>query len=155
MDLKHSIRTEPVTHIDLSFYVEAEKGTNIRDVVIKMQASHRKCALIMDRGKLVGIFTERDIVEKVAGVPESGDALIEEMMTASPVTIDADQTILEATQVIAANPFRYMPVVDGEGKVLGTLTYYAIIKYISDFFPQEIYNLPPDPDLIARERAGA
>ena len=48
-----------------------------------------------------------------------------------------------------------MPVVNEHGFVVGTLTHYAIIKYISDHFPEHIYNLPPEPDQIAKARAGA
>ncbi len=155
MNLKDSLQTSPITHVDLSFYIETQKGTKVRDVLDKMKASHRKCALIMDRGQLIGIFTERDIMKKVAGKPESWDALIETQMTPDPETIDADMTVIRAAQIIASNRYRYMPVVNKGGVVLGTLTYYAIIKFISDYFPEEIYNLPPVPDHFATARAGA
>ena len=109
----------------------------------------------MDRGQLIGIFTERDIMKKVAGKPESWDVLIETQMTPNPETIDADMTVIRAAQIIASNRYRYMPVVNKDGTVLGTLTYYAIIKFISDYFPEEIYNLPPVPDHFATAKAGA
>ncbi|MDE3258560.1 MAG: CBS domain-containing protein [Gemmatimonadota bacterium] len=155
MDLKESIHTAPITQVDLSYYVETEHGTRAGDVVEKMKASHRKCALVMRHGRLIGIFTERDIMKKVAGNPDSGNAPIDDLMTPGPETIDADMNILDATRVIASNRYRYMPVTNREGKVLGTLTYYAIIKYICDYFPQEIYNQPPVPDVFAKARAGA
>ncbi len=155
MELKVDIRTALITQVDLSYYVETEKGTRAGDVLEKMKASHRKCALVMDHGRLVGIFTERDIMKKVARDPQSSDAPIENLMTPNPETIDADTNILDATRVIASNRFRYMPVTNEKGKVLGTLTYYAIIKYICDYFPQEIYNQPPVPDVFAKARAGA
>ncbi len=155
MDLKVNIRTAPITQVDLSYYVETEKGTYARDVLEKMKASHRKCALVMEHGRLVGIFTERDIMKKVAGNPQSSDARIDDLMTPDPETLDADANILDATRVIASNRYRYMPVTNKKGKVLGTLTYYAIIKYICDYFPQEIYNQPPVPDVFAKARAGA
>ena len=155
MNLKQSIQTEPVTHIDLSFYVETEKGTEVREVIEKMQASHRKCTLVMDRGKMVGIFTERDILKKVAGAPETLSAPIDALMTPDPKTIDADTTVVHAAQIMTENPYRYMPVMNKSGHVVGTLTHYAIIKFVSDHFPEEIYNLPPEPDQIAKARDGA
>ncbi|MBB30782.1 MAG: hypothetical protein CME25_17990 [Gemmatimonadetes bacterium] len=155
MNLKDSLQKIPVTHVNLSFYIETEKGTKVRAVLDKMRASHRKCALVMDHGKLTGIFTERDIVAKVAS---KGDVLkkpIEDLMTPSPITMVSTLTVVEASRLIASTPHRYIPVVNDEGVVLGTVTYYAIIKYISDYFPQEIYNLPPVPDLFATARDGA
>jgi hypothetical protein len=46
-------------------------------------------------------------------------------------------------------------VVDDAGAVVGNLTQYAIIKFLSDRFSKEIYNLPPEPELSARARDGA
>ncbi|MDA0746623.1 MAG: CBS domain-containing protein [bacterium] len=155
MSLKDSLQNAPITHVDLSYYVETEKGTKVGDVLAKMKASHRKCALVMDRGQLVGIFTERDIMKHVAAKPENQDVFIEDLMTPNPKTIDASTTVVEAARIVGETRYRYMPVVNKQGKVLGTLTYYAILKYISDYFPEEIYNQPPVPDLFATARAGA
>ena len=127
----------------------------VRLVIEKMQASHRKCALVVEHGVLIGIFTAHDIPRRVAGKPEAYKLPIDELMTADPLTLDADLKIIEAIQVLNDKPFRYMPVVTKDKLVLGTLTHYAIIKYISDHFPEEIYNLPPEPDQIASARDGA
>ena len=155
MNLKSSLQTDSVKHIDLSFYVEVEKGTKVRHVIEKMQASHRKCALVMEHSRLVGIFTAHDIPRRVTGEAGAYDKPIEDLMTPDPETIHADLTVIGAIQTLNSKPYRYMPVVNSDAQVLGTLTHYAIIRYISDHFPQEVYNLPPDPDQIAKARAGA
>jgi hypothetical protein len=38
---------------------------------------------------------------------------------------------------------------------VGNLTHYAILRFLSDRFQQEIYNLPPDPDQVPRAPEGA
>ena len=155
MNLRHSLHNDSIKHIDLSFYVEVNKGAKVKHTIDKMQTSQRKCALIMDKGKLVGIFTAHDIARKVLDQPGVEDKNIESIMTKDPQTLDADLKIIEAIQIMGDRPYRYMPVVDAEDRVLGTLTHYAIIKYISDHFPEEIYNLPPEPDRFAQSRDGA
>ena len=155
MNLKESLQKAPVTHVDLSFYIETELGTKVIDVLHKMKASHRKCALVMDRGHLKGIFTERDVVKKVAGDADALSKPIDQLMTPDPMTISGELTVVKAAEAITGTRYRYLPVVDDDGNVLGTLTYYALIKYISDYFPQDIYNQPPVPDLFASARAGA
>jgi CBS domain-containing protein len=141
--------------VDLSFYVEVEKGNKVDHVISKMQANQRKCALVMDRGQLMGIFTAHDIARRVIDQPGVANQSIEEIMTSDPLTLNSDVKLIEAIQFMGDKPHRYMPVVDAEGRVLGTLTHYAIIKYMSDHFPEEIYNLPPTPDHFASARDGA
>lgn len=155
MKLKQDLQTEPITRVDLSYYVEVEKGMKVRDVIEKMQASHRKCALVMERSRLAGIFTERDIMKKVAGHVEALDKPIDGLMVSDPETIGADTPVLQAIETMTAKHYRYMPVLGKSGNVIGTLTHYAMVKFVSDYFPEEIYNLPPDPDRFAVSRDGA
>jgi len=154
MNLKDTVRSEKIRRLDLSFYVEAQKGSMAGEVIEKMQASNRKCALIVDGAKLVGIFTAHDIRDHA----KQADALtqpIESVMTADPETIDGNASLSEAISLLNVKPYRYLPVLNKEGHIIGTLTHYAILKYISDYFPEDIYNLPPEPDQIATARDGA
>jgi len=155
VNLRTSLYTDTVKHVDLSFYVEVEKGNTVGHVITKMQTSQRKCALVMDQKTLIGIFTGHDIARRVIDQPDVLDLTIEAMMTADPLTLASDLKLIEAIQFMSNKPHRYMPVVDSEGRVLGTLTHYAIIKYMSDHFPEEIYNLPPTPEHFASARDGA
>ena len=154
MNLKETVRSEKIRRLDLSFYVEVQKGSLAREVIEKMQASNRKCALIVDGSKLLGIFTAHDIrdhAKETSGL----DRPIETVMTADPETIDGDSSLAEAITFLNQKPYRYLPVLNKEGHVIGTLTHYAVLKYISDYFPEDIYNLPPEPDQIATARDGA
>ena len=155
MNLNYSLHNDTVKHVDLSFYVEVQKDNPVDQVIAKMQGSQRKCALVMDQGKLIGIFTAHDIARRVIDQSEVINEPIETIMTPDPLTLQSDTTLIEAIRFMSDKPHRYMPVVDADGRVLGTLTHYAIIKYMSDHFPEEIYNLPPTPDHFASARAGA
>ena len=83
MDLKKTVRSEKVRRLDLSFYVEVQKGSLAGEVIEKMQASKRKCALVMDGAKLVGIYTAHDVRDHA----QETDALkntIDSVMTSYP-----------------------------------------------------------------------
>ena len=155
MNLRNNLHTDSIKHVDLSFFIEVPKGLKVRQTIEKMQASQRKCALVMDNGKLLGIFTNHDIARRVLDQEGADDQPVESVMTSDPLTLKADMKIIDAIQLMSEKPFRYMPVINEEGLVLGTLTHYAIIKYISDHFPEEIYNLPPIPEHYAQARDGA
>jgi predicted transcriptional regulator len=154
MNLKETVRSEKIRRLDLSFYVEVQKGSLAREVIEKMQASNRKCALVVDGIKLVGIFTAHDIRDH-AQETDALDHPIESVMTADPETIDGNVSLAEAITFLNQKPYRYLPVLNKEGHIIGTLTHFAILKYISDYFPEAIYNLPPEPDQIATARDGA
>ena len=76
-------------------------------------------------------------------------------MTHSPLTVNATSRADMALALMDFKHFRNVPVVDDQGKVVGNLTHYAIIKYLSDRFPESVYNLPPDPQQVAKKRNGA
>ncbi|MFT5366358.1 MAG: CBS domain-containing protein [Candidatus Latescibacterota bacterium] len=155
MNLRNNLHTDTIKHVDLSFFVEVPKSMKVRQAIAKMQASQRKCALVMDNGTLLGIFTNHDIARKVLDQEGMNEKSVESVMTTDPLTLNADMKIIDAIKLMGEKPYRYMPVISSEGQVLGTLTQYAIIKYISDHFPEEIYNLPPVPDHYASARDGA
>jgi CBS domain-containing protein len=50
--------------------------------------------------------------------------------------------------------FRNAPVVNDDGKIVGNLTHFALIRYLADSFPEEVLNLPPTPDQFGEERFG-
>lgn len=154
MKFKETLRSEPVRRIDLSFYVEVRKGTTVAEAIEKMQASHRKCALILDGDKLEGIFTAHDIRD-LARASNTLKQPIESVMTRNPETISGDASLLDAIQILNEKPYRYLPVLNKEGHIIGTLTHFAVLKYISDHFPEDVYNLPPEPNRFAQSRDGA
>jgi predicted transcriptional regulator len=154
MNLKETVKSERIRRLDLSFYVEVQQGALVGEVIEKMQVNNRKCALILDGNSLVGIFTAHDIRDHT-GDTGALSKPIESVMTADPETIDGNASLAQAIAFLNTKPYRYLPVMNKEGHVMGTLTHFAILKYISDYFPEDIYNLPPEPDQIATARDGA
>ena len=73
--------------------------------------------LVVDGGRLVGIFTDRDAVLKVAGRP-LGPRPIAELMTRDPVVLRHDDTIAVAINKMAVGGFRHIPIVE-DGRPTG------------------------------------
>ena len=155
MSLESNLQHEQVIHLDVGNFTEVKSDTPVKDVVEQMRSEGHNCAVITKRNKLVGIFTDRDLLRKVVDAPESWDKPIDEVMTALPITVDATAPADAALDLMHKHHFRNVPVIDSEGQVIGNLTHYAIIKYLADRFPESVYNLPPDPDRVSRNRDGA
>jgi len=78
-------------------------------------------AVIVEAGWLVGIFTERDVLRAAASGKDLSATPVSEWMTKDPQTATAEMESEEAAQIMAANGFRHLPVMDGKN-VLGVVS---------------------------------
>jgi CBS domain-containing protein len=78
--------------------------------------------MVVDGGRLVGIFTERDAVFRVLAEGKNpAKTALADVMTTQPKTITPDRAIDEALLMMHDGGFRHVPVVDG-GKPLGMIS---------------------------------
>ena len=144
MDAGKALKQEKVLHLDLQNFSIVESGTSVQDVVDQMRHERHNCALIHKKDKLIGIFTERDVLRKVVSDPGTWKKKIDDLMTPNPAVIAPDDSAASALVKMEEGHFRNVPVVDADGVVRGNVTHYAFIKFLAEHFPQEIYNQPPD-----------
>lgn len=116
-------------------------------VVAEMSAKGRGAVLVEDDGALVGIFTERDLLNRV----DYSDALwshvvVRDVMTPHPMVIRPDDSLSEALRRLTQGHRRHLPIVDERGHVLGLISIRDILTYIAERFPEDMVNLPPHPD---------
>ena len=132
-------------------------GASIRDAVAVMNQHRVGCVLVVEHHRLVGIFTERDVLRKVVARGSALDATpVGEVMTAAPECLTLDDGIAYALNIMHDGGFRRIPLVDDAGHPTGVVTMRNIVDDIVDLFANEVLNLPPKPALeIAREREGA
>jgi CBS domain-containing protein len=155
MSLEQDLRAEKVGYLDLSYYTRVERGASVREALERMRHEGQGCALITEGGRLVGIFTERDVLKKVIDRPETWEHPVESVMTADPDTVSPAEPVATAMGMMNRGHYRNVPVLEADGTLVGNLTHYAILRFFSDRFQQEIYNLPPDPDQVPRAPEGA
>ena len=85
-------------------------------VVEEMSGKRRGAVLVEDGGKLVGIFTERDLVSRI----DHGDmlwshVLVRDVMTPHPMVVRSDDSLNEALRRLIQGHRRHLPVVDDRG----------------------------------------
>lgn len=86
--------------------------------------------LVMEDGKLKGIFTERDYARKVILEDRySRDTLIRDVMTRSVLCVSLDRTVNECMALMTDKRARHLPVVDHK-KVVGIVSIGDLVKAI-------------------------
>lgn len=101
--------------------------------------------LVCEEKRLLGIFTERDVLYRTAleGDPESP---ISELMTADPQTLSEDDRLAEAIRLMAEKEVRHIPVVRGGDREPGLIGGRDVLRLIAEHHPESLLNLPPRLD---------
>ena len=122
-------------------------GARIADALdlLRLPGS-RGAVLVIDGRRLVGIFTERDYLDKVAGEDIGHDTPVERFMTSSPETLSAGESVSDAIHKMTQGGYRHLPVLSNEGEVLGVVSTRDLIADMAEHFPVEVLNLPPRVD---------
>ena len=86
-----------------------------------------------DEGSLVGLFTERDVLNKVAlEYEEVKDLPISELMTPNPIYVYTTDSSAAALSVMAATGYRHVPVVDLDEKLVGIIGPLRVTSFLQD-----------------------
>ena len=128
--------------------------TPLREVVHGMRDDNVGCALLTRDGELAGIFTERDLVERVLGNEAALDLPVSKWMTPDPEWVTRTDTVRKAVRHMQQRGFRSVPVVDEDGRIAGCVRHKDIINYLAEHFSEQVLNLPPDPEQLTLEREG-
>ena len=130
--VEHSIMVDPITMLHSPPPETVSPQTSLAEVVRHMRATNIGYVLVVDEAeKLVGIFTERDLLCKVAGqITDLGTLPVSQWMTPNPTSLKATEPIKHALFLMAHNGFRHIPLVDDEGRPHGITTVRHVVDLI-------------------------
>ncbi|HEY3165297.1 MAG TPA: CBS domain-containing protein [Candidatus Limnocylindrales bacterium] len=100
----------------------------VDEAIARMHDKAIDCVLVTAAGRLVGIFTDRDAVVKVAG-QAVGARSIASLMTRDPVVLRHDETIAVAINKMAVGGFRHIPIVEN-GRPTGVVTARDVFRHL-------------------------
>jgi len=113
---------------------------------IQSMVQNRRAAVVIvdEHDRLIGIFTERDVLTRVLGAGRvARDTLLREVMTADPETLRSDDRICFAINRMHAGGFRSLPLVDNAHRPIGIITVNDVVRWLAEIFPEAVLNLRP------------
>lgn len=138
--LKVLSRRDPVT---------VRPGTTLADCVAAIQRSGTGDSVFVTTpdGRLAGVLTERDIFGRLVDPGADVDLArsVETLMTTRPHTLSLERSVRDAIDLMQTGRYRNIPIVDGEGLLVGVVRPQDVLKYLAEAFPEELLNLPPRP----------
>jgi CBS domain-containing protein len=116
-------------------------SATIADAVAEMNRHRVGSILVLDDGRLVGIFTERDVLRRVVGAGlDPKRALVADVMTSGVLTITRDATMEDTMKIFTEKRCRHLPVVEN-GRLLGTVSIGDITRWMADHHRAEAEQL--------------
>ena len=97
--------------------VTVEPSTSIAAAVTVMGMRRVGAVLVMENGRLEGIFTERDLVRALSHDVSASSQPVANWMARNPITVGPDASVEEALEIMLAGHFRHLPVIEGESLI--------------------------------------
>ncbi len=121
-------------------YSVSPKDSVLRAIEI-MAEKHVGALLVMDRGTLLGIISERDYARKVILKDRSSrDTPVGDIMSAPAITVTPEDTVHRCMEIMTEGRFRHLPVVKG-GRVVGMLSIGDLVKAVIQEQTEQIKEL--------------
>lgn len=113
----------------------------VAEAVAEMNLHRVGSVMVLEGGRLVGIFTERDVLRRVVGPGlDPHHVPVAKVMTANVMTIAPEATIEETMALFTEKRFRHLPVLE-HGELAGTISIGDITRWISDHHRAEAEQL--------------
>jgi 2-oxoglutarate ferredoxin oxidoreductase subunit beta len=134
--IEHSLATDLLTELRPHKPITILGSAPLADTVGAMRARNVGSMLVVDEaGVLIGVFTERDILNRVVcRVENLADEKLSDFMTRNPVTLSENAPIAHALSLMSNHGFRHLPIVDEAGIPVGVISFRDVVDFIERYF---------------------
>ena len=124
--------TDTIRKLPLTTAITAGPEDTVADAIGRMRDNREGFVLVSEGGKIIGIFTERDVVTRVLnGDRAPSSTILREVMTPSPTSLEPDDPPAFAIHRMVAQDFRHLPIL-ADGQAVGVLSIRGVLRYLSE-----------------------
>ncbi len=114
-------KTKPLTTV--------ASGDTVLNAMVLMRERDIGAVMVVDGSKLVGIFTERDCLHKIASLGrDPKQTLVQEVMSVKVRYVTLDMSVSQCLALMTERFFRHLPVLDEEQNILGIVSIGDLVK---------------------------
>jgi len=133
-DWERAITEQPVSGLSPKVPVTVSAHSSLREAVQTLVRHHIGCLLVEEEGKVAGIFTERDVLNRVLPNQNDLDRPVSDVMTPTPQTISMTDSIAYAMHEMAMGGYRHLPIADADGTAAGIISARDLVRFLANRF---------------------
>lgn len=120
-----------IMELEREHFLTAPPHTTVSDAARLMATRNAGAVLVVQDERLVGIFTERDVLMRVIGVVDDmTTATVGQYMTPNPVAVRANLPIAHALHLMSVYSFRHLPLVDDDNRPTGIISFRDVVRHL-------------------------
>ncbi|HMU74270.1 MAG TPA: CBS domain-containing protein [Elusimicrobiota bacterium] len=122
---------------------------------LEVMRENKSSYLVISEGKrVVGMFTESDVTRKLLNKKSEWGRPVRDFMTADPIVLRLDDPVGRAVDLMAENDIYHVPLVNEKQELINVLSVRTLIRFLAEFYPGEVYNIPPNPHQVHHTAEG-
>jgi 2-oxoglutarate/2-oxoacid ferredoxin oxidoreductase subunit beta len=130
--LQDQLDTEWIVELQPKTPITIIGQTSLANAIHQMNSHNIGCLLVTDeQGRLTGIFTERDVLMRVAGLVEDlAGTVVADYMTPEPYALKSNTSIKHALHLMSVHGFRHVPLVNDHYQPEGIISFRDVVHYL-------------------------
>jgi CBS domain-containing protein len=155
-DVGGTLLSTPIAEVVDRQVVTVPPDAKVERCLALMRAKKVSAVMVVEKKKtkrLVGIFTERDLVNRALPTRGWASAPVKKFMTPSPEVLHRKDPVAYAINKMSVGRFRHVPLVDAQGRPDGMMSAGDLLEYLVELCPEELLNLPSEPQLAIHPTA--
>jgi CBS domain-containing protein len=129
-ELEESISRHSIRVLSPKPAISVPPSCTVREAVRMMAQKNIGCLLVQEGSSVTGVFTERDVLNRISPDMTAMDRPVRDYMTRSPETIRRQDSIAYALHAMDIGGYRHMAVVDSSGAPTGILSVRDILRFL-------------------------
>ncbi len=131
-----------------------QRGSPLSEALAMLRTRRTRCLVVMDGERVMGLLTDRDLVEKCFHEGLREDTPVETLMDSPIVSVTPQTPILDALRIVDRERIRHLPLIEEDGTLRAVIRGRDLMEYMAESMPELVLNQPPDAAAQLRAREG-